>query len=102
MKNNSCPNKQTAEWKKLVAHFGEGMAMAAFYENDNVIPTIEQAEKLMSNFRMKEKDEQLSTSSNRFKLSRAATQRELYDCDCHPQYAASRPLFGLYRHDDAH
>jgi len=79
MKNNSCPNKSTEEWKKLVEHFGEGMAMAAFHENGNVIPTIEEADKLMSNFKVQEKDEQLSRSSNKFKLSRAAAQREMLD-----------------------
>jgi hypothetical protein len=79
MKNNSCPNPNDPKWKELVKKFGEAMAQAAFAQNNNVVPSIEDAERIMSNFKLKEKDEQLSASSDGFKLKRAAMQRAMLE-----------------------
>ena len=39
----TCPNKKSNEWKQLVSHLGsEKKAMAAFYANNSVIPSIDE------------------------------------------------------------
>lgn len=71
---NTCPNPNSPEWKKLVAALGEGVALTAYAENGNVIPTVEQADQLLRTMKYLEKDEQLARSSDAFKLERAKQQ----------------------------
>ncbi len=42
-----CPNKNQEEYKKLVAEFGEGKALAAWVLNHDVTPSIEEANTLL-------------------------------------------------------
>lgn len=73
---STCPNPNTPEWKALVAALGsQANAMTAYTLNDNEIPTIEDARAKMSHLKTEEKDEQLSKSSEAFKLERAIQQR---------------------------
>jgi hypothetical protein len=46
-----CPNKNLQEYKDLIEKFGKGEALAAFKLNDEKIPTIEEAEKLLDKFK---------------------------------------------------
>lgn len=72
---NTCPNPNSPEWKELVAKLGEGQAMTAYTLNGNNTPSIEQAEAILSKLKIQEKDEQVSRSSDEFKLQRAIQQR---------------------------
>lgn len=72
---NTCPNPNSPEWKELVAKLGEGQAMTAYTLNGNNTPSVEQAEALLSELKIQEKDEQISRSSDQFKLQRAVQQR---------------------------
>jgi hypothetical protein len=72
---NTCPNPNSPEWKELVAKLGEAQAMTAYTLNGNNTPSVEQAEALLSRLKIQEKDEQLSRSSDEFKLQRAVQQR---------------------------
>jgi len=71
---NTCPNPNSPEWKALVAALGEGDAMTAYSENGNNIPSVEEAKNILSTMKVLEKDEQLSRSSDAFKLQRAREQ----------------------------
>lgn len=44
----ACPNPNTPEWKTLVAAIGEENATRAFVRNNNEIPTVEQAARLLA------------------------------------------------------
>lgn len=44
----ACPNPNTPEWKTLVAAVGEQNATRAFVRNNNEIPTVEQAARLLA------------------------------------------------------
>jgi len=72
---NTCPNPNSPEWKELVAKLGEGQAMTAYTLNGNNTPSVEEAEALLSKLKVEEKDEQVSRSSDEFKLQRAVQQR---------------------------
>lgn len=73
---STCPNPNTPEWKALVAALGSvSNAMTAYALNGNEIPSIEEALAKMSHLKTEEKDEQLSKSSDGFKLERAIQQR---------------------------
>lgn len=77
MKNNACPNTNSQEWKDLVKSLGdEAMAHTAYELNKGNIPTPELAQQLLAKLVTKEKDEQLSSSSDQFKLKRAVLQRQ--------------------------
>lgn len=71
-----CPNTSSPEWRKLVSDLGsEADAHTAFTLNNSEIPTFEQALSLLGGLKVEEKDEQLSRSSDAFKLKRAVDQR---------------------------
>ena len=72
---NTCPNPNSPEWKELVSKMGEAQAMTAYTLNGNNTPSVEQAEALLSKLKIQEKDEQISRSSDEFKLQRAVQQR---------------------------
>jgi hypothetical protein len=72
---NTCPNPNSPEWKSLVEKLGEGQAMTAYTLNGNNTPTVEEAEAILGRLKVEEKDEQVSRSSDEFKLQRAVQQR---------------------------
>jgi hypothetical protein len=72
---NTCPNPNSPEWKELVAKLGEAQAMTAYTLNGNNTPSVEQAEAIINKLKIQEKDEQISRSSDEFKLQRAVQQR---------------------------
>lgn len=65
---SSCPIKTDPAWVALTDKYGYAKAMTAYQNNRNTIPTIEEAEVIFNNMRVKEKDEILSSSSDEFKL----------------------------------
>jgi hypothetical protein len=71
----SCPNKNTDEWRALEKVHGEANAMTAYALNGNEIPSLAQAQELLKNLKIQEADEQISSSSDEFKLERAKEQR---------------------------
>ena len=76
---SACPIKTDPAWVALTDKYGYAKAMTAYKNNNNAIPTIEEAEVIFNNMRVKEKDEILSSSSDEFKLERAKAQAELMD-----------------------
>ena len=76
---NTCPNPNSPEWKSLVEKLGEGQAMTAYTLNGNNTPTVEEAEAILGKLKVEEKDEQVSRSSDEFKLQRAVQQRTSLD-----------------------
>ncbi len=89
---NTCPNPNSPEWKALVKALGEGNAMTAYTENGNNIPSVEQARSILSTMKVLEKDEQLSRSSDAFKLQRAKEQMtalSLMDLQARPKQKAT-------------
>ena len=74
-----CPNTESSEWKELVDGVGEASAYTAFSLNNDEIPTVSEAMALLAKGIVKPKDEQLSSSSDHFKLKRTREQRLLLD-----------------------
>jgi GTPase SAR1 family protein len=71
-----CPNTASPEWIALATGLNSAAdAHTAWVLNGNSIPTIEQAEQILKNLKTEERDEQLSRSSDAFKLQRAVEQR---------------------------
>jgi len=80
MKNSACPNTSSREWKELVKALGsEADAHTAYELNGGDIPTIEKAEILLKKLTVKERDEQISLSSDQFKLERSISQRKVLE-----------------------
>ena len=67
---STCPNINTPEWKALVNAIGEGDANTAYNQNNNEIPTVEEARVILNSLKTEEKDERFSKSSDQFKLER--------------------------------
>lgn len=75
-----CPNMSSPEWLALVKHFGDtSSAYTAYVLNNNVIPSVEDAIKLLNNLKVEEYDEQLSKSSDSLKLERTVAQKQVLD-----------------------
>jgi hypothetical protein len=71
-----CPNTASPEWVALSTGLNSSAdAHTAWVLNSNSIPTLEEAQKLLGNLKKLERDEQLSRSSDAFKLQRAVEQR---------------------------
>ena len=71
---NTCPNPNSPEWKRLVDALGEGNAMTAYTLNNNETLDVYDAQRLLASLKAEEKDEQISKSSDEFKLERAKAQ----------------------------
>jgi hypothetical protein len=69
-----CPNKSSAEWKELVAKYGEENALIVFVLNNNDLPSVAVAAELLKNLKLEEKDEQFIKSGDHFKLERTVEQ----------------------------
>lgn len=77
--SNVCPNTNSQEWKDLVAALGEGDAMTVFVQNNYQIPTVDVGKRMIKDIQVLEKDEQLSRTSDGFKLKRAIAQRTMLE-----------------------
>jgi len=74
---SSCPNPNDPAWKSLVAALGsEGDALAVYKMNNFEVPDVATAHKLLQSLPTQEKDEQISLSSDEFKLIRAKQQEK--------------------------
>lgn len=74
---SACPNPNDPSWKALVAALGsEGDALAVYKMNNFEVPDVATAHKLLQNLPTQEKDEQISLSSDEFKLIRAKQQEK--------------------------
>lgn len=76
---SACPNKNSQEWKDLVAVMSEADAMTAFALNNNSIPSLAEANRLMKSLKQTDIDEQISSASDEFKLKRAVEQRVILE-----------------------
>ncbi len=73
---SACPVPTDPEWRKLIIELGsEADAHTAFVRNNYTIPSVDKAKDILKNLRVQDKDEQISLSSNQFKLTRAIEQR---------------------------
>lgn len=71
-----CPNTASPEWIALVSELNSAAdAHTAWVLNGNEIPTSDKAKEILKNLKTEERDEQLSRSSDAFKLERAVAQR---------------------------
>ena len=77
---SSCPIKTDPDWIALVNTYGPADAMTAYINNNYSTPNLAEAEELFKRIRVvKDKDEQLSSSSDEFKLRKAVEQRRLLE-----------------------
>jgi hypothetical protein len=73
---SACPLPTDPDWKKLIIELGsEADAHTAFVRNNYQIPSVDKAKDILKSLKVQDKDEQLSLSSNQFKLARAIEQR---------------------------
>lgn len=91
---NACPFGP--EWDALVAVLGAGNALTAYRLNNEQMPTLEEAEKILASLKLEEKDEQVSRSSDEWKLQRAVEQRtnlEILKLSANPAQKATLDKF---------
>ena len=71
---DNCVNINDPAFKELLTVFDEATARTIVIQNNNVIPSIDEAAKILSELRTEERDEQFVRSSEEFKLRRTKEQ----------------------------
>ena len=71
---DNCVNINDPAFKELLTVFDEATARTIVIQNNNVIPSIDEATKILSELRTEERDEQFVRSSEEFKLRRTKEQ----------------------------